>query len=168
MKILETERLILREASLDDDAFVLELLNQHSFKKYIGDRGVRDLDKAREYIQRTYIDSYRANGFGLYIVEMKTNATPIGVCGFVTRPSLPDPDIGFAFLPEFEKQGFAFEAASAAMKYGRENLKLKRVLAITTLDNKASGRLLAKVGLVYEHDVELAGETLKLFSCDLV
>lgn len=164
--ILETERLFLREVEAEDAAFVLDLLNQPSFKKYIGDRGVRTLDQAREYIQTRFSNSYRDNGFGLCLIELKEDGTPVGVCGFVRRDALPDPDIGFALLPQFEKRGYAFEAAFAMMRYGRETLGLTRVLAITTLDNAASGRLLEKIGLAFEREIHLGDETLRLFSLE--
>ena len=188
MKILETERLILREIDESDDAFMLDLLNQPSFIKYIGDRNVRDLEQSREFIESRYRKSYRENGFGLWAVELKTEQSAIssrqsgeiqnpkskiqnqviGICGFVKRDSLPDADIGFAFLPQYEKKGYAFESAAAALKYGREKLGLNRVLAITTQNNESSGRLLEKLGFKYDglitqpHDVE----KLKLFSSD--
>ncbi len=164
VKILETERLLLREVEPDDAGFVLDLLNQPSFKKYIGDRGVRTVEQAREYIATRFTKSYEENGFGLYLVELRTDATPIGVCGLVKRNELDDPDIGFALLPQFEKRGYAFEAADAVMRYGRETLGLLRVLAITTLDNESSGRLLEKIGLLFKHEIVLRDETLKLFS----
>jgi len=164
VKILETERLLLREVEPDDAGFVLDLLNQPSFKKYIGDRGVRTVEQAREYIATRFTKSYEETGFGLYLVELRTDATPIGVCGLVKRNELDDPDIGFALLPQFEKRGYAFEAADAVMRYGRETLGLLRVLAITTLDNESSGRLLEKIGLLFKHEIVLRDETLKLFS----
>jgi ribosomal-protein-alanine N-acetyltransferase len=188
MKILETERLILREIDASDDAFMLDLLNQPSFIKYIGDRNVRDLEQSREFIETRYRKSYADNGFGLWAVELKTEQSAIssqqsgeiqnpkskiqnqviGICGFVKRDSLPDADIGFAFLPQFERLGYAFESAGAVMKYGREKLGLNRVLAITTQDNESSGRLLEKLGFKFDgliiqpHDVE----KLKLFSSE--
>jgi|SRR5688500_4960202 len=163
-KILETDRLVLKEVSADDAAFVLDLLNQPSFKQYIGDRGVRTLEQAREYIDSRFTKSYRENGFGLYLIELKEAAVPIGLCGFVSRETLPDPDVGFALLPQYEKQGYAFEASSAMMQYGREKLGLERVLAITTVDNISSGRLLGKIGLRFDREIDLNGETLKLYS----
>lgn len=163
VKILETERLVLREVESCDADFILDLLNQPSFKKYIGDRGVRTVEQAREYIATRYTNSYQENGFGLYLVELKTVGTPIGVCGFVKRRELDDPDIGFALLPQFEKKGYAFEAADAVMRYGRETLGLLRVLAITSLDNESSGRLLEKVGLSFEEEIVIGDETLKLY-----
>jgi len=167
VKILETERLILRELEQTDAAFILDLLNQPSFIKYIGDRNVRDLAQAREFIENRYRQSYRDHGFGLYAVELKENKTVIGICGFVKRDSLPDADIGFAFLPQFERKGYAFEAARAVMKYGREKLGLKRVLAITTQDNESSGRLLGKLGFRLEGLIEQGDETLRLFSSEI-
>jgi RimJ/RimL family protein N-acetyltransferase len=167
MKILETERLLLREIDADDAAFTLDLLNQPSFIKYIGDRGVRDLDGARDFIESRYRKSYRDHGYGLYVVELKAaDPIPVGVCGFVRRDTLPGPDIGFAFLPQFEKKGFAYESASAVMEYGRDKLGFTRVLAITTTDNDASGKLLEKLGFRFEKLFESNGETLKLFSFD--
>ncbi len=168
MQILETKRLILREITEDDAEFVLDLLNQPSFIKYIGDRGVRDLDEAREFIRSRYIKSYHDNGYGLYAVELKTGVAPIGMCGFVRRDSLPGPDIGFAFLPQHEGKGYGTESASAMMDHGRDKLGFTRVLAITSQDNHASGRLLEKIGLHFQRLVELPpdNEVLKLFVWD--
>lgn len=151
MKILETERLVLRRLSPDDDAeFILELLNQPSFLRYIGDKGVRTTEDAVRYIQTGPVASYERFGFGLYLVELKETGVPIGMCGLLKRDTLPDADVGFAFLPDYWSQGYAFEAASGVMRYGREVLGLQRILAITSLDNEASIRLLEKIGLKFE------------------
>ncbi|MCD9188727.1 MAG: GNAT family N-acetyltransferase [Pyrinomonadaceae bacterium] len=187
-KILETERLILREIVETDAEFILDLLNQPSFLKYIGDRNVRTVEEAKNFIETRYRVSYAQHGFGLYTVELKSeipdskfqipdleirnpkSKSPnpsIGMCGFVKRDTLPDADIGFAFLPQFEKKGYAFEAASAVMKYGKEVLGLKRVLAITTQDNESSGKLLDKLGFKYDGLIESDNETLKLFSINI-
>jgi RimJ/RimL family protein N-acetyltransferase len=148
-----------------DAEFVLELLNSPGFLKYIGDRGVRDLPAAREFIENRYRQSYRDHGFGLYTVELKAGGIPVGMCGFVKREGLPNPDLGFAFLPRFEKNGYGFESAAAVMKYGREALKFDEIMAITTLDNDASGRLLAKVGFKFDKRFEMPdGEVLNLYS----
>jgi len=176
MKILETERLIVREIVAEDAEFILDLLNQPSFIKYIGDRNVRTVEEAKDFIETRYRASYAQHGFGLYTVELKIpnskdqkpkTKNQIGMCGFVKRDTLPDADIGFAFLPQFEKKGYAFEAANAVMKYGKDVLDLKRVLAITTQDNESSGKLLAKLGFKYDSLIESGGETLKLFSIDV-
>jgi RimJ/RimL family protein N-acetyltransferase len=169
MKILETSRTILREVTIDDAEFILDLLNQPSFIKYIGDRNVRDLEQSREFIENRFRASYTTFGFGLWTVELKETGTPSGICGFVKRDSLPDADIGFAFLPQFEKKGYAFESAAASMKYGRDVLGLKHVLAITSQNNESSGRLLEKIGFKFESLIKLSPdeEELKLFSSDV-
>jgi RimJ/RimL family protein N-acetyltransferase len=169
MKILETERLILREIDERDAEFMLDLLNQPSFIKYIGDRNVRTLEEARDFIETRYRKSYRENGFGLYAVDLKETKETLGICGFVKRDTLPDADIGFAFLPQFERKGYAFESAEAIMKYGRDTLNLKKILAITTQDNESSGRLLEKLGFKFEKLIKMPhdAEELKLFSSNV-
>ncbi|MGI8466847.1 MAG: GNAT family N-acetyltransferase [Pyrinomonadaceae bacterium] len=166
MIVLETERVILRWLTAVDADFILNLLNQPSFIQYIGDRGVKNLSDARLYIESKFIESYRRFGFGLYLVELKQDKTPIGICGFVKRDTLPDADIGFAFLPQYWSQGYAFESARAALDYGKSILGFRRILAITTKDNDSSGKLLAKVGLKYERMIRLSDEEdeSKLFS----
>ncbi|MGH9875363.1 MAG: GNAT family N-acetyltransferase [Pyrinomonadaceae bacterium] len=158
MKILETERLVLRRLSADDAGFILELLNQPSFLRYIGDKGVRTIEDAIGYIQTGPQASYERFGFGLYLVELKESGVSIGMCGLIKRDSLPDVDVGFAFLPDYWSQGYAFEAAAAVMNYGREALGLKRIVAITSLDNAASIKLLEKVGLRFERLIKLADD----------
>ncbi len=155
MKILETDRLILRRLLVDDAGFIVELLNDPSWLRFIGDKGVRTLADARAYILRGPIDMYARMGFGLYLTELKTDGAPIGLCGLIKRDSLEDADIGFAFLPRHWGQGYASEAASAVLAYGRNVLGLTRVVAITSPDNDASTRLLAKLGLKFERVLNL-------------
>ncbi len=166
MKILETERTILREVTRDDAEFVLDILNQSSFIRYIGDRNVRTTREARDYIESRFTGSYKNFGFGMWAVELKETNAPIGICGFVKRDGLPDADIGFAFLPQYERKGYAYESANGAMDYGRNVLNLHRVLAITSKDNESSGRLLNKLDFKFERLIVLPGndEELKLFS----
>jgi RimJ/RimL family protein N-acetyltransferase len=156
MTILETERLVLRRLSADDAEFILKLLNEPSFLRYIGDKGVRDIGDAVHYLQTGPLASYERFGFGLFLVELKDSGTPIGMCGLIKRDSLPDVDIGFAFLPSFWSRGYAFESAAAVMTYGRDVLGLRRIVAITSQDNEASARLLEKVGLRFERLIKLA------------
>ena len=168
MNIIETERLILRKLSVDDAEFILDLLNQPSFIQFIGDRGVRTLEDARNYILKRLIDSYKRFGFGLYLTLLKESETPIGICGFVKRDSLKDVDVGFAFLPQYWSKGYAFESASAVLAYGRDNLGLERIMGITTPDNHGSIRVLEKIGLKFEKMMKLSENDveLKLFASD--
>lgn len=166
MTELNTDRLVLRKFVAGDAAFILELLNQPSFIQFIGDKGVRTLDDAKNYIATGPIASYQRHGFGLYLVELKDGKVPIGMCGVLKRESLPDPDLGFAFLPEYWGQGYAFEAASAVLKEARDTFKLTRILAITNPDNDASIKLLAKLGFQLERVMKFSSDSdeVKLFS----
>ena len=168
MKVLETDRLILRWLSTDDAAFMLELLNDPLWLRYIGDRGVHTLADARTYIADGPVTMYHRLGFGLYLTELKAGNCPIGICGLIKRDFLADVDIGFAFLPQFRAQGYAFEAASAVLGYARHVLGLQRIAAITALDNHASGRLLAKLGFAFEQIIPFPadGEEIKLYGVE--
>jgi RimJ/RimL family protein N-acetyltransferase len=168
VQILETNRLILREVTLDDGQFIFDLLNTPKFKKYIGDRGVNSLEESREFIDTKYRQSYIDHGYGLYAIETKDDGKSVGVCGFVRRDTLPGPDIGFAFLPEFEGKGYGFESAKAVMDFGRDTLGFTNLFAITSQDNEVSGKLLAKLGFTFGELISMPnGETLKLFKTQL-
>src|SRR6266576_4139031 len=146
MKVLETDRLVLRRFTPADAEFILALLNDPSFIRFIGDKRVRNVDDARNYILNGPVASYERFGFGLYAVELKAGNVPVGMCGILQRDTLPHPDIGFAFLPAYWNQGYAFESAAAVMDHARETLKLGCILAITSPDNEPSGKLLEKIG----------------------
>lgn len=168
MIVLETDRLVLRRLTLNDAPFMVQLLNDPSFLRYIGDRRVRTEQDARQYLLKGPIASYGQFGFGLYLTFLKETGEPIGICGLLKREALPDVDIGFAWLPAFVRQGFGAEAAKATLEYGRDVLKLKRVVAITSPDNLASIRLLQKLGLKSEGLTRLGDDPreVNLFAVD--
>ena len=166
MTVLETERLALREFTADDADVVLRLVNEPSFLRYIGDRGVRTLEDARKYIADGPVAGYARDGHGLMRVERKSDGASLGMCGLLKREALPDPDIGFSFFPEYWSQGYALEAASAAMRHVRKTLGIGRILAITTLDNASSMRLLDKLGFRFERMIALGAEELRLFASE--
>jgi len=151
----ETDRLRLRRLVLDDAPFILRLVNEPSWLRFIGDRGVHNLDGARQYITGGPQRLYAAYGFGLFLVESRAEGQPLGLCGLIKRDTLPDVDIGFAFLPDYWGQGYAREAAAATLRYARERHGLARVVAITSLDNTASGRVLETVGMRFEGTLRL-------------
>jgi RimJ/RimL family protein N-acetyltransferase len=169
VKVLETDRLILRWMSTDDAKFILELLNEPSWLRFIGDRGVRTIEDARDYILRGPVEMYARVGFGLYVVELKEGGLPIGICGLVKRDFLDDVDIGFAFLPKYWRQGYAYESAAAVMAYGQGVLGLRRVVAITASDNHSSTRILEKLGLRFEAMVRYPddGQEVQLFAVEV-
>jgi RimJ/RimL family protein N-acetyltransferase len=169
MKVLETERLILRRLTVDDDEFILELLNDPSWLRFIGDKGVRTPDAARDYILKSLVSMYERLGFGLYLTELKGEGVPIGICGLNKRDSLEDVDIGFAFLPKFRGEGYAYESASAVMEYGKSNFGLNRLVAITSPDNYGSAKLLEKLGFNFERMVKLSDDSteVRLFASNI-
>jgi RimJ/RimL family protein N-acetyltransferase len=163
--VIESPRLGLRQIGLHDDAFILQLLNEPGFLHFIGDKGVRTLAEARDYISRGPIDSYRRHGFGLYLASLRRCGTPVGICGLVKRDALPDVDVGFAFLAAHWSHGYAAESAAAVLDYGSGALGIRRIVAITAPDNFGSIAVLEKIGLRYERRVRLAedGPELNLF-----
>jgi [ribosomal protein S5]-alanine N-acetyltransferase len=154
--VLASERLLLRRLTVADAPFILELLNDPDWLRFIGDKGVRTLEDAERYIQTGPIESYARHGFGLFAVELKSGGTPIGLCGLLKRDVLEDVDVGYAFLPEFRGMGYAREAAAATLRFGRETVGLHRVAAITNPDNARSVRVLEQLGLVFEKMVRLS------------
>lgn len=169
MIVLETDRLVLRRLSLDDAEFILELLNDVAFLRHVGDKGVRTLDDARQYLLAGPITSYDRFGFGLYLVQLKETQARIGICGVLKRDHLEHADIGFAFLPQYRSKGYAVESASAVMIYARDILGLDRIVAITSRDNESSASVLAKIGMRFERMIRFADEDaeIKLFVPDV-
>lgn len=159
---IETARLALTRLSADDSEFIIRVLNEPSFLRYIGDRGVRTLDDARRYIREGPAAGYARYGHGLMRVGLKSGGTPIGMCGVLRRDTLPEPDLGFSLLPEYWSQGYAFEAAEAVMRHARDVLHLDRILAITTTDNEPSMRLLGKLGFRFDRLVRLGEDPTEL------
>ena len=162
MIVIRSERLQLRELELQDDEFILRLLNEASFVRFIGDKGVRTLSDAREYISKGPIDSYRRFGFGLYLASLLDGGLPIGICGLVKREALPDVDVGFAFLTQYWSRGYAAESAAAVLAFGTEQLQLRRIVAITAPDNHASIAVLEKIGMKFERMVKLSEHSAEL------
>jgi RimJ/RimL family protein N-acetyltransferase len=158
MTLLETERLALREITTDDAEFLLQLLNEPSFLKNIGDKNVRTIADAATYALNGPIASYKQHGFGLYLVTLKETDVPIGICGLVKRELLPDADIGYAFLPAYWRKGYAFESTSAVKQYGLSQLGQQRILAIVNAENASSIKVLEKLGLRFDRMVRMADD----------
>jgi [ribosomal protein S5]-alanine N-acetyltransferase len=157
LEVIQTDRLVLRWLTTEDAELIHELVNDPDWLRYIGDRGVRTLEDARDYLLQGPIAMYAQAGFGLYRVELWESRVPIGICGLIKRDALEDVDLGFAFLPRFRAQGYAYEAAAATLEYGRRKLGLSRIVAIVSPENHPSIQLLRKLGLRFERNIRLAG-----------
>ncbi|MCP9769578.1 N-acetyltransferase [Lacihabitans sp. LS3-19] len=153
MTIIETDRLTLRKFNLNDAVFILELLNTPLWLKFIGDKGVKTIQEAENYLKNGSLKSYEEKGFGLYLVEEKTTKSPIGMCGFIKRDELENLDLGFAFLPEYIGKGYGYEAANACIKFGKDVLGFEKIAAIVNPENEASNSLLVKLGFVLEKQI---------------
>lgn len=166
--VIETARLRLRTFTLDDAPFVHALVNDPDWLAHIGDRGVRTVDDARGYIEKGPLAMQAREGFALWVVEPRDGGEPLGMCGLIRRPQLDDVDIGFAFLPAARGRGYAREAAEGTVAHARDVVKLARLVAITSLDNTRSIRLLESLGFVFERTLEFApGDPVRLFALAL-
>lgn len=155
---VETERLTQRPLTEEDAPFILELLNDPDWIRYIGDRGVRTLEQARAYLVKGPIAMYAKSGFGLYVVVRKHDGASLGMCGLIKRDTLDDVDLGFAFLPQYRSQGYAYESALPWLEHAWTRIGLARVVAIVSPENASSRRLLERLGLAFERSLRLAGD----------
>lgn len=153
MNLFETERLAVRELTLDDAPFILRLVNDPAWLEFIGDRGVRTVAAARDYLEARILRMYREHGFGLWLVSTKADGVPIGICGLLKRPTLDDVDLGYALMPEFRGHGYAQEAARGTLVHGEHTRGLKRIIALTAPKNARSITLLERLGFRYERTV---------------
>lgn len=161
--IVKTERLLLRELTEADAPFLLTLMNQTSYHRFIGDRGLRTVEDAADYINKKIAPSYRKDGFGFWLVAIED--APVGIAGLVKRDELEHPDVGYALLDEFAGRGFAVEAVRGVLALNADKLNIPTLLAITDHDNHRSIRVLEKCGfeLLDQRDVYDDGELLKVY-----
>lgn len=157
MLICETERLIVRKFAIDDAPFIMTLLNSPNWIEFLGDRNIHTEADAQLYLSNGPLASYAMRGFGLYLVALKDTGVPIGMSGLIKRDGLEDVDVGFALLPEYTGQGYAYEATKAVMDYGYTTLHLPHIVAIARADNKNSVALLEKLGMKFSDNVMLVG-----------
>jgi len=155
--IAETARLNIRQLSVNDAAFVLALTNEPSTIENIGDKGLRSVADAEQFISNGPWTRQQKPGYGQFALELKQTGDLIGVCGILYRVKLDLTDVGFALMPKYWRQGFAFEAASAVMNYGHSVLSVKNIVGLTSDNNTASIMLLKKLGMRFETMVSMSG-----------
>ena len=162
MKKYETERLIIKPTNTEDAKFIFEIMNTPKYYKYIGDRNIRTLEDAENYITQKMMPQYEKMGFGNFTVTLKSDGSKIGFCGIYVRPSLETPDIGFAFFEEYEGKGYAFEAASELKKLAKTEFGLQKLSGITVEYNHSSRKLLEKLGLKFQKKFFMEGDPEEL------
>ena len=167
--VAETDRLVIRWLNEADAEFIHLLFNTDGFLQFVGDRNIRSIEDGRNYLQNGPLGMYQHVGIGLYMVELKSENQPLGICGLIKRDSLDDIDIGYGFLPDHAGLGYAYESAVAVVEYAKSELNLKRLVAITTSDNARSIKLLERLGLTFESNVEEPADApaLGLYATDL-
>lgn len=159
--IIETERLYLREFLESDADFIIELFNDPTFIRYVGDRGIRNRDDAISYLKEGPSKSYQENGFGLYCVVRRDDQALIGMCGLLQREQFDSPDIGYNFMPDYRGEGYGLEAAAGTVEFARQINTGAQLLAIVNPANRASIALLEKLDFDYTGTVEFPpGEAL--------
>jgi len=158
---LETKRLIISEISVEDAPFFYDLVNDPVWIQFIGERDVKTITDAENYLRNKVIPSYKKNGFGFYLVSTKIKNQAIGISGLIDRDGLEHVDIGYAFLPKFRGLGYAFEATSAILTFAKNDLHIDPVVAITNLDNLKSCQLLERLGLKFDKIIQLADDPKK-------
>lgn len=161
LTLAETSRLLLRLAVLDDAPFFLELMNSKGWLDNIGDRGIYSVEDAREYITNKILPGYERPGAGTMLCQLKSDGTVIGNTGVYVRPSLEHPDFGFAFLGQYQGQGYAHEASVANLAYA-ESHGIDELLAITLPTNTPSIKLLGKLGFQREKLFFMPGDPEEL------
>jgi RimJ/RimL family protein N-acetyltransferase len=161
--ILSTERLSLRKLTHADWSFILELVNTEGWIKFIGDRNVHSEADALRYLNNGPLASYRENDFGLWLVESK-GGEKIGLCGILTRAYLQNPDVGFAFLPEYTGKGFAIEIVKATIQYAMKHWQFEKISAIIIPTNERSINLVERLGFAFVERFKHENETLLLFT----
>ncbi len=154
-----SKRLSIDPISLNDYEFIQQLVNSPGWIKFIGDRDIHSEYASKAYIQKI-LDNDEAH---YWVVRLKHNSLPIGIITFMLRSYLSHYDYGFAFLPEYGKQGYAFEAAAEVLKELKKNPEYKQILAITLPDNVSSIKLIERLGFVFEKDIVIDNEELRMF-----
>ena len=165
--MLQTDRLSIERFALDDCEFIFELINEPSFKRYIGDKGIETLDDARRYLQDGPLDHYDKHGFGIYRIGLRESGEAVGMNGLVLRPEFDYPDLGFAFLRAHWSMGYAYESSAAIVDYAKTTLQLDKLIAMADEENEASVRLLGKLGFRFRCRVTMPGETGEVLQFEL-
>ena len=165
----ETERLFIKPTTIEDASLIYELLNMPKWIKYIGKRDVNSIADAENYIKEKMLPQFEKLGYSNNTVIRKSDNKKIGTCGLYSRDGIDGVDIGFAFLPQYEKKGYAFESANKLIEIAKTDYEIAKISAITTEENTASQKLIEKLGLTFTKMITIPNDdaTLMLFEVEL-
>lgn len=147
--ILETKRLILRDVCLADARDMFRLHSDPEVQKYTGEALVESIEEMEKRITARLKD-YKKFGYGRWAAFLKDGMQFIGWAGLAYLPEFDETDLGYRFLPKYWGQGLATEASEAILKYGFDELNLKRIIAIAMKDNISSIKVMQKVGMAFD------------------
>jgi RimJ/RimL family protein N-acetyltransferase len=164
VKVLQSDRLFLRTVSIDDASFYVHLVNQPSFKQFIGDKGVYTEEQARKVLSGGIIEQQERLGYSMYMVQRKSDMAPLGMCGLIKRDAFDDVDIGCAFLPQYWGLDYPFEAGAAVMEHAHDVIDLQRIIALVAPGNRSSVHLVGRLGFRLEREAELLGKPVNLYA----
>lgn len=159
---ITTERLFLRPTNIEDSSFIFELMNTPKWIKNIGDRNIQSPLDAENYIKEKMIPQLEKLGYSNYTVIRKDDHVKLGSCGLYNREGIEGVDIGFAFLPQYEGKGYAYESANKLMALAFSEFNIKKVSGITIEENTASRKLLEKLGLKFSKIIRLPDDDVDL------
>ncbi len=160
--IIETSRLLLRTFTIEDASLIYELNIDPDVTRFTHDP-VRDLDHAKEILEKVIIPQYALYNHGRWAVHVKSNLEFLGWCGLKYRTELNEIDLGYRFKKAAWGKGYATEAAYASIKYGFEKIGLQRIVGRAEVDNIASWKVLEKCGMTYIGDEEIEGYPHKTY-----
>lgn len=141
----QTIRLTIRPVTTEDAAFILELMNTPKWIQFIGERHIKTVEAAADYIKEKAFPQLEKHGHTNNVIIRKEDGVKLGTCGLYHREDREDPDIGFAFLPAYEGKGYAFEATHRLIIAAKEDFGLTELSAYTLEDNMASRKLLERI-----------------------
>lgn len=160
--LFQTERLRIRKHILSDALFIFELLNSRGWIENIGERNVKSIEDAETYLNDKIISEYESIGYSMYAIELLSTGKIIGQCGVMKRPYLEHPDIGYALLEPHWNKAYASEACRGLVVFAKEVLQIEKLMGFVDKNNKASARILEKVGMQFVKDFYLENDDTKL------
>ncbi len=147
-EIIKTERLILRQWKLTDCDELIKMNQDAKVMKYF--LSIMSGKQSLEFYERVQ-QHFKEHGFGLYVVEDKTNHQFMGYTGFMIAnfesSFTPCVEIGWRFNAQYWGKGFATEAANACLQYGYDTLGLKTIYSFTSVHNKKSEAVMQRIGM---------------------
>ena len=161
--ILETERCVVRELSLDDLDGLFELYADEGMDDYT--EPLYPYEEEKEF-QRAYIENmYRYFGYGMWLVFSKETGKIIGRAGLEHREYNEETELELGYLigRKYQGQGYATEVCAAILKYAEENTYFSRINTLVDVENMPSIALTKKLGFVYEQDFEMNGRRMCRF-----